>query len=104
MEEACGEFPGVTNRIREKTTDKPKKAGTIFLSHGIRISEILSWDRKSYLTYAILYRLSREGYIHRLYWNSRTWSSSDVIVMLKSRHHVKLHLCVFRDFWKLILK
>ena len=24
------------------------------LAHGIRISEILSWDRKSYLTHAIL--------------------------------------------------
>ena len=33
------------------------------LAHGKRISEILPWDRKSYLTYAILPRLSREGYI-----------------------------------------
>ena len=55
----------------------------IILAHQIRISEILPWDRKSYLTYAILPRLSHEGYIHWLYWNSRTWSSSDVIVMLK---------------------
>ena len=31
----------------------------------------------------ILARLSREGFIHWLYWNSRTWSSSDVIVILK---------------------
>ena len=32
-----------------------------------------------YLSYqAILPRLSREGYIHWLYWNSRTWSSSYV--------------------------
>ena len=76
----------------------------IFLAHRIRISEILPWDRKSYLTHAILPRLLREGYIHWLYWNSRTLSSSDVIVMLKLRHHVKLHLSVFRDFWKLNLK
>ena len=46
------------------------------------MSEILSWDRKSYLAHTILHRLSREGYIHWLYWNSRTLSSSDVIVML----------------------
>ena len=65
MEEVCGEFPGVTNRIREKTADKPKKAGTVFLAHQIRISEILSWNRKSYLTHAILPRLSREGYRER---------------------------------------
>ena len=39
-----------------------------------------------------------------LYWNSSTWSSSDVIVMLNWRHHAKLHLSVFRDFWKFILK
>ena len=52
-------------------------------AHGIRISMILRWDRKSYFNQAILLRLSREGYIHLLYWNSRTWSSSDVIGMLK---------------------
>ena len=47
-------------------------------------SEILPWVRKSYLTQAILQMLSREGYyIHWLYWNSRTLSSSDVNVMLK---------------------
>ena len=32
-----------------------------FLAHRIRISDILSWDRKSYLTHVILPRLSREG-------------------------------------------
>ena len=48
-------------------------------AHWIRISKILPWDSKSYLSHAILPRLSREGYIHWLYWNSRTWSSSDVI-------------------------
>ena len=53
------------------------------LTHRLRISEILPWDRKSYLTLASLPRLSCEGFMHRLYWNSRTWSSSDVIVMLK---------------------
>ena len=54
-----------------------------FLSNRIRISEILPWDRKSDLTHAILPRPSRKGYIHWLYWNSHTWSSSDVIVMFK---------------------
>ena len=54
-----------------------------FLAHQIRISEILPWDRKSYLTHANLPRLSREGFIHWLYCNSRTLSSSDVIVMFK---------------------
>ena len=68
------------------------------------ISEILPWDRKSYLTQAILPRLSREGYIHWLYWNSRTWLSSDVIVMLKLRHHVKLHLWVFRGLLEAYFK
>ena len=71
----------------------------VILAHWIRISETLPWDRKSHLTHAILTRLSHEGYIHWFYWNSRTWSSSDVSVMLKWRYYVKLHLSVFRDFW-----
>ena len=33
----------------------------IILAHRIRISEILPWDRNSYLTHVILPRLSREG-------------------------------------------
>ena len=74
------------------------------LAQRISIYNILPWDRKFHLTYAILPRLSRVGYKHWLHWNSRTWSSSDVIVMLKRRNHVKLHLRVFRDFWKLIFK
>ena len=53
------------------------------LAHRIKISEILSWDVKSYLTHAILPRLSREGSVCWSYWNSRTWSSSDVYVMFK---------------------
>ena len=44
--------------------------GTKILALRIRISEILPWGRISYLTHAILPRLSREGYIHWLYWNS----------------------------------
>ena len=52
----------------------------VFLAHRIRISEISHWDRKSYRTHVILPRTSMK------------------------RHHVKLHLRVFRDFWKLILK
>ena len=74
------------------------------LAHWIKISEILFWDRKSYLSHAILPRLSREGYMHWLYWNSSTLSSSDVIVVLKWRHHVQLHLSAFTDFQKLIIK
>ena len=31
----------------------------------------------------IFSRLSHEGYIHWLYWNSRSWSSGDVIIMSK---------------------
>ena len=41
--------------------------GIFILAHWIMISEILLWDRKSYLTNAILPRLSREGYINWLY-------------------------------------
>ena len=55
--------------------------GIFILAHWIMISEILPWDRKSYLTNAILPRLSLEGYINWLYWNSRTLSSSDAIVL-----------------------
>ena len=55
----------------------------VCLANRIRISEILLWDRKSYLTHAILPRLSREGYVYWLYLNLRIWSSDDVIVMLK---------------------
>ena len=50
----------------------------VFLAHRIRISEIYPG-----LDNLILTRLSREGYIHSLYWNSRTLSPSDVIVILK---------------------
>ena len=55
----------------------------MLVAHRIGTSEILPWDRKSYLIHAILHRLSREGLIHRLYWNSRIWSSNGVIVMLR---------------------
>ena len=76
-----------------------------FLAHRIRISEIWPWDRKFYLTHAILPRLPREGYIHWLYWNSRTWSWSDVIVMVRLRHHVKLHRSLrVQGLLQLILK
>ena len=34
---------------------------TIVLAHRIKISDILSWDRKSYFTHVILPMLSREG-------------------------------------------
>ena len=93
-----------TKKNKHDFTSISGKGGHYFLAHRIRISEILPWDRQSYLTHAILPRLSREGYIHWLYWNSRKWSSSDVIVMVKWSHHVKLHLSIFWDFWKLIFK
>ena len=66
----------------------------IFLAHRIWISKFLPRNRKSYLTHAILPRLSHEGYIHWLYWNSRTWLSSDVIVMLMWCHYNMSHLSV----------
>ena len=37
------------------------KFGNAFLALRIRMSDILSWDRKSYLTHVILSRLSGEG-------------------------------------------
>ena len=72
----CNTFRHFCNFLSEKV-----RYGV--LAHRIRIYEILPLDRKSYLTKAILPRLSRESFIHWLYWNSRTWSSSDVLVMLK---------------------
>ena len=77
-----------------------------FLAHRIRkdLSDILLWYRKSYLTHAILPRLSHEGFINWLFCNSRTLSSSDVIVTFLWRHHVKLHLTVLKDFSNLIFK
>ena len=39
------------------------------LAYRIGISEILTWDRKSYLTHVILPRFSREA-VHWLFWNS----------------------------------
>ena len=62
-----------------------------FLTHRMRISEILPWDRKTYLSHGILPRLSREGSVTLLFWNSCTWSSSDVIVMLS---HVIMWNCI----------
>ena len=39
--------------------------------------------------------------VHWFYWNSRIWSSSEVIIMLKGRHHTRTsHLGVFRDLWE----
>ena len=42
--------------------------------------------------------------VHWLYWNSLTWSSSDVNVKLKRGHHVMSHLSVFRIFWEPFFK
>ena len=54
-----------------------------FLAHQSKISDILSWVGK-----CILPRRENERTFHCLYCNSCTWPSSDVIVMLKWRHHV----------------
>ena len=35
--------------------------GSLFLAHQMRVFDILSWDRKSYLTHVILPRLSCKG-------------------------------------------
>ena len=59
-----------------------KAVDHLSLAHQIRISEIFSWDRKPYLTQAIFPRLSREGYIHWLYLNSRTRSSKTSLLCL----------------------
>ena len=45
-----------------------------------------------------------ERVVHWLHWDSRTYSSSDVIVMLKWRHHVISHLSVFRNFWEPLMR
>ena len=56
--------------------------GKGFLAHRIRISEILTWNRKSYVTNVILPRPACEG-CTLVVLELTTWSSSDVIVMLK---------------------
>ena len=48
--------------------------------------------------------LSHMRAVHWLYWNSHTWSLSDVIVYPNRFPNVILHFSVLRDFWKLILK
>ena len=48
-----------TDRQTETDIKKDRQTtGYIFLAHWIKISEILPWDRKSYLTYAIIHRTS----------------------------------------------
>ena len=56
------------------------------LTHQIRISDILSWDRKFHLTHVILARLSGEGCT--LVVLELAWWSSDVIVILTSSCHI----------------
>ena len=38
-----------------------------------------------------------------LHWNTRAWSSSGVIVMLKWRYHIMSQFSVFRNFWESFL-
>ena len=73
-------FPGQIFFIQKYVTFM---IDSYILTHWIGTSEILPCVRNSYLTMAILPRLSRDGYINWLYWNSRIRSSSDVIAMLK---------------------
>ena len=63
------------------------------LADWIGISEILPWDRKSYLTHPILPRLSGEGYMHWLYWNSSTLSSIEVNKGAKIRNRY-IHIII----------
>ena len=49
------------------------------------------------------YRVSHVRAVHWLYWNSRTWSSSDVIVILNWRHYIMSYHSVFRNFWEPLL-
>ena len=66
-----------------------------FLTHQIGISEILPWDRKSYLLLPMLsYPGCHAKARHWLYWNSRIWSSSDAIVvkMTPSCHFASQHI------------
>ena len=53
------------------------------LARRIRISDILSWDRKSYLTLVILPRLSLEGCTLFCIGTHVIKLSSDVVIMLK---------------------
>ena len=64
----------------------------------IRISGILSWFRKCYLTHVIL---SRECFAMVVLKLTHKWSSSNLIAMLKWRHHVLSHLSVFTNFLEL---
>ena len=43
---------------KSKFTAAKVSGETVFLAHLIRISEILPWDRKSYLSHAILLKTS----------------------------------------------
>ena len=86
---------------KQKNGSKYQQVEHFFLHTGYRYLRFYPGiDR----THAILPRLSHEDYINCLYWNSRTLSSSDVIIMVKWCHYVKLYLSVFRDFWKVIFK
>ena len=77
-------------------------ARTPFLANRIRISEIIPWVRKPYLTQAFLSRLSREGYIGCI--GTHAHGRQVTSLLCKGRHHVRVHLRVFRDFLKAYLK
>ena len=54
----------------------------LFLAHRVRISAVLPWDRKFYLTHVMVPRLSCEGCTLVVFEITHK-ASSDVIVMLK---------------------
>ena len=68
------------------------------LAHRLRISDILSWDKKNLILTMFSYPGCHVRTVHWLYLNSCTWSSSDVIVMFS--HHNMSHHGVFRNFWE----
>ena len=73
--------PTLGSTIQWETRQASFPTGTVGPGVGIFLSPLNTYDA-FYLSYpAILPSLSREGYIYWLYWHSRTWSSSDVIVM-----------------------
>ena len=67
MKIVAGRGLPVMDRSTESTDAFVEVQDSCTVAHQIRVSDILPWDRKSYLTHAILPRLSREGYIPWLY-------------------------------------
>ena len=88
----------------------PKNHPSLRMYKNIRVPPPPTWDLRFYpmIENLILTMLSYIGChakaVHWLYWNLRTWSASDVIVLLKRRHHVMPHLSVFMNFCEPFIK